>query len=417
MKETKSTGRFDTRFLLRTFRYRNYRLFFTGQGFSLIGTWMQQTAMSWLVYRITNSTFYLGLIGFTGQVPIFLFASLAGVYADRHNRRHILILTQILAMIQSLMLAVLTLTGRVEVWHLIILSAFLGMINSFDMPARQSFIIDMVDNVDDLGNTIAFNSFMFNAARLIGPSIAGLVIAITSEGVCFMINTLSFLTIILALLAMVMPLKEKIVENAGIIKGLVEGYMYAYREVPIRYILMHLCVMSLIGMPCAVLMPYFARDQLHGGPATLGFILGSSGLGALFGVLYLASRKSVKGLEIVIPASSIIFSAGLMTFSFSTSFTASLIFVIFMGFGMIVMLASCNTILQTIVHEDKRGRIMSLYAMAFAGMTPFGSLLIGALSSRIGPPHTLMISGACCIAGSLFFFVKFPRKAFHSLLY
>jgi MFS family permease len=394
------------KFLLRAFSHRNYRLFFTGQGLSLIGTWMQQIAMGWLVYRITNSTFYLGLIGFTGQVPIFLFASLAGVYADRHNRRNILLITQAVSMLQSLALTILTFTGMVGVWHLIVLSMVLGIANAFDMPARQSFVIDIVEQKEDLGNAIAFNSFMFNGARLIGPSIAGIVIAYAGEGMCFLVNTISFMTIIFALLAMKLPLKEKTSEGKSILKGLVEGYVYSFRHIPIRNILLHLCIMSFIGMPATVLMPYFARDQLHGGPGTLGLLSSFSGLGALIGVVYLASRKDTLGLTRLIAITSAVFGIGLVGFSFSSYYILSMTLVFFMGFGMIVQMASCNTILQTVVKEEMRGRVMSLYAMAIAGMVPFGSLIVGMLSSKLGSPHTVLICGLFCVAASVMFLLR-----------
>jgi MFS family permease len=401
------------KFLLRAFSHRNYRLFFSGQGLSLIGTWMQQIAMGWLVYRITDSTFYLGLIGFTGQVPIFLFASLAGVYADRHNRRIILLITQIVSMLQSLALTVLTFTGMVGVWHLIVLSSVLGIANAFDMPARQSFVIDIVEHKEDLGNAIAFNSFMFNGARLIGPSIAGIVIAYSGEGMCFLVNTISFLTIIAALLAMRLPVKEKTAESKSVLKGLIEGYSYSFRHIPIRNILLHLCIMSFIGMPATVLMPYFARDQLHGGPGTLGLLSSFSGLGALIGVLYLASRKNTLGLTKLIAITSAVFGMGLVGFSFSSSFILSMTLVFFMGFGMIVQMAACNTILQTVVQEEMRGRVMSLYAMAIAGMVPFGSLIVGMLSSEIGSPHTVLICGFSCVAASILFLIRSANEESH----
>ncbi len=400
-------------FLLRAFSHRNYRLFFSGQGLSLIGTWMQQIAMGWLVYRITDSTFYLGLIGFTGQVPIFLFASLAGVYADRHNRRNILLITQIVSMLQSLALTILTFSGMVGVWHLIALSMVLGIANAFDMPARQSFVIDIVEHKEDLGNAIAFNSFMFNGARLIGPSIAGVVIAYAGEGMCFLVNTISFLTIIAALLAMRLPRKEKAAESKSVLKGLVEGYVYSFRHIPIRNILLHLCIMSFIGMPATVLMPYFARDQLHGGPGTLGLLSSFSGLGALIGVLYLASRKNTLGLTRLISVTSAVFGIGLVGFSFSASYILSMTLVFFMGFGMMVQMASCNTILQTIVKEEMRGRVMSLYAMAIVGMVPFGSLIVGMLSSKFGSPHTVLICGLSCVAASAVFSFRSGQKEIH----
>jgi MFS family permease len=407
-KSSKSKKPSALKFAGRAFRYRNYRLFFGGQGISLIGTWMQQIAMGWLVYRLTNSAFFLGLIGFTSQIPAFILASFAGVFVDRLHRRNLLIITQILSTIQASLLAFLTLTGYVQVWHLIVLSLFLGSINAFDMPARQSFVIDIVENKEDLGNAIALNSFMFNSARLVGPSCAGLLLSITSEGVCFLINAISFLAIIVTLLAMKIPKRKRATKSTPLFRGLKEGYRYAFGFPPIRYVLLLLALTSLMGMPYIVLMPVFARDIFHGGPHTLGFLMGASGIGALMGALYLASRKSVIGLGRLIVIASSTFGAALIAFSFSRYVPLSLFIMLFTGSGMIVHGASANTILQTIVDEDKRGRIMSFYTMAFMGMLPFGSLLAGILASRIGAPNTLFVGGIACIIGSLLFLGKLP---------
>jgi len=409
MAQAGSPTQFEFAFFLRAFNHRNYRLFFGGQAISLIGTWMQQVAMSWLVYRLTNSTFLLGVVGFTGQVPIFLFASLAGVFADRHNRHRILIVTQILSMVQALTLAFLTLGGFITVWHIIVLSILLGLINAFDMPARQSFVIEIVEQREDLGNAIALNSFMFNGARLIGPSLAGILIALTGEGTCFLLNGISFFTIILALLAMQVPLRERGKGIEHFWKGLWEGYAYAFTIAPIRSILLYLALISFLVMPYSVLMPFFARDYLHGGPHTLGFLMAASGTGALAGAVYLAMRKTIRGLERIIVVASVTFGLGLIAFAFSRVLALSLATLFFIGFGMIIQMASCNTILQTIVQEDMRGRVMSLFAVAMVGMAPFGSLFAGFLSSRIGPPHTLVISGCICILGALAFTRQFPR--------
>lgn len=396
-------------FIGRAFQYRNYRLFFGGQGLSLIGTWMQQIAMSWLVYRLTNSAFMLGLVGFTGQVPTFIFASFAGVFADRLDRRRLLVAIQAFAMLQAFSLAFLTLAGIVAVWHVIALSVALGFINAFDVPTRQSFVIEMIEDKKDLGNAIALNSFMFNSARLVGPSIAGLVIGIVGEGLCFLLNGISFLAIIIALSAMkIKKARMKRLHSVPVLQELKEGYRYAFRFAPIRYIILFLALMSFMGMPYIVLMPVFARDILHGGPHTLGFLMGASGIGALSGAAYLASRKTVLGLGRLIVISSGIFGIGLIAFSFSRYAPLSLCLMVVTGFGMIVQMASSNTILQTIVDEDKRGRIMSFYAMAFMGMAPFGSIAAGSLASRIGAPATLIISGASCIAGSLLFLTRLP---------
>lgn len=394
-------------FLVRAFKHPNYRLFFGGQAVSLIGTWMQHVAMHWLVYRLTNSTFLLGVVGFTSQVPIFFCAPIAGVFADHHNRQRILIVTQVLAMLQAVIMAVLTLSGAIAVWHIILLSLMLGLINAFDMPARQSFVIDIVEDKTDLGNAIALNSFMFNGARLIGPSIAGMLIALTGEGVCFVVNAVSFSTIILALWAMTIPSKSRPQDPGSLMRGLREGYTYAFRTMPIRIILLHLAVMSFMGMPYGVLMPYFARDVLHGGPHTLGFLMAASGTGALAGTVFLASRRSIRGLDRLIMIASLTFGLGIVAFAFSQSFPLSLSLLFLAGFGIIVQMAACNTILQTIVEEDKRGRVMSLFAVAIAGMAPFGSLFAGALSARIGPPHTFVICGVICALAAVIFGRRF----------
>ena len=397
------------RFLVRALAYRNYRLFFGGQSLSLIGTWMQQIAMSWLVYRMTNSIFLLGLIGFTGQIPTVIFGSFAGVYADRLNRRNLLIVTQALSMVQAFGLAFLTLSGLVAVWHLIVLSVILGIVNAVDVPARQSFVVDMVENKNDLGNAIALNSFMFNGARLVGPSIAGILIAYVGEGVCFLLNGISFFFIILALLAMRTNQKIQQQNSGAVLHELKEGFQYVAGFAPIRYIILLLGLLSLLSMPYIVLMPVFARDILHGGSHTLGFLMGASGIGALVGALYLASRKSVIGLGRLIVFSNCVFGCGLIAFSFSRYLPLSLCLMLFTGFGMIVCMASCNTIVQTIVDEDKRGRVMSFYAIAFIGMAPFGSLIGGSIAHKIGAPLTLASCGVLSIVGAIFFYSRLPE--------
>lgn len=405
LDEKKST----LRFLMRALAYRNYRLFFGGQGLSLIGTWMQQIAMSWLVYRMTNSVFLLGLIGFTGQFPTVIFGSFAGVYADRLNRRNLLIATQTFAMLQAFLLAFLTLTGSVAVWHLIVLSIILGTVNAVDVPVRQSFVIDMVENKSDLGNAIALNSFMFNGARLVGPSIAGLLIAYVGEGVCFLVNGISFFAIILALMAMRTTQKVRQQSSDAVLHELKEGFQYAAGFAPIRYIILLVGLLSLLSMPYIVLMPVFARDILHGGSHTLGFLMGASGIGALAGALYLASRKSVIGLARLITISTCVFGCGLIAFSFSRYLPLSLCLMLVTGFGMILSMASCNTIVQTVVDEDKRGRVMSFYAIAFVGMAPFGSLIGGSIAHNIGAPLTLTLCGVSSIVGAIFFYNRLPE--------
>ena len=387
----------------RALHHPNYRLFFGGQSISLLGTWMQRIAMSWLVYRLTNSPFLLGFVGFAGQLPIFVLTPFAGVLADRWNRHRMIVVTQTLAMLQALALALLVLTGAIKVWHIITLGIFLGFVDSFDIPTRQSFVADMVENKQDLGNAIALNSSMVNLARLVGPSVAGILIATVGEGMCFLLNAISYIAVILSLLAMkIKPMKME-TERAPIFQGLKEGFSYAFHSTPIRSILLLIALVSLTGMPYSVLMPIFARDILHGNSHTLGFLMRAAGVGALTGAIYLAARVNVAGLERWNALAAGIFGGGLIAFSFSRSIPISLSLMLVTGFGMIVQLASGNTVLQMLVDENKRGRIMSLYAMSLRGIVPFGSLLAGSLASHIGAPRTLMIGGASCILGALLF--------------
>jgi MFS family permease len=409
MRASGSSKEITAKFILRALHHKNYRLFFGGQSISLVGTWMQQIAMSWLVYRLTNSALLLGIVSFSSQIPVFLFASIAGVYADRWNRHRMLVATQTLSMIQALTLAFLTLTGAIHVWQIIALSIAIGVINAFDMPTRQSFIVEIVDKTEDLGNAIALNSFMFNGARLVGPAIAGILIGLLGEGICFLINGLSFVGIIVALLAIKVPKRKKAAHTSRLWHDLKEGYSYAFGFAPMRYILLQLGLMSFMGMAYAVLMPIFAKDILHGGPHTLGFLMAASGIGALTGAVYLASRQTILGLGRFIAYASAIFGMGIIAFSLSKILIVSLFMMFITGFGMIVQMASSNTILQSIVEEDKRGRVMSIYATAIIGMAPIGNLFAGALASRIGAPDTLIVSGIACIIGSLIFAVNLPK--------
>jgi len=394
--------------IFRSLGHRNYRLFFGGQGISLIGTWMQQIAMNWLVYRLTGSALLLGVVGFSSRIPTFVFSPLAGVWVDRWNRHRILVVTQILSMIQALILALLVLTDRILVWHIISLSLALGMINALDTAARQSFVVDMIERREDLGNAIALNSSMNNGARLIGPSFAGVLIAAVGEGVCFLLNGLSFVAVIASLLAMKLNVAEREKQAPQVLEKLKEGFSYAFGFKPIRALLFMVALISLMGMPYMTLMPIFAKDILSGGPRTLGFLLAGVGTGAVIGGFFLASRKSVLGLGRIIVMASICFGVGLIAFSFSRVFLLSLALMVFIGFGMMVQFASSNTVLQTLVEEDKRGRVMSFYTMAVMGMMPFGSLLSGTLAHAIGAPHTLLVGGMCCVAGALLFARKLP---------
>ena len=396
------------RLSLRALEHRNFQLFFGGQSISLIGTWMQRIALGWLVYHMTNSPFLLGVVGFAGQIPTFLLAPFAGVFADRWNRHRILIVTQSLAMVQALVLSLLVLTGTVVIWHIMVLSIFLGTINAFDTPARQSFMVEMVEKKEDLSNAIALNSSMVNVARLLGPSLAGILISVVGEGLCFLLNGVSYLAVIAALLAMKIKKRETKHQASKVWAGLREGFAYAFGFSPIGAVLLLLALMSFMGMPYTILMPVFARDVLHGGPHTLGFLMGASGVGALGGALYLASRKSVLGLGRLISVATALFGIGLVAFSHSRLLALSIPLMFITGFGMIVEMAASNTVLQTIVEDDKRGRIMSFFTMAFMGMTPFGSLFAGFLASRIGAPNTLLIGGLACLAGAAAFALKLP---------
>jgi MFS family permease len=396
-------------FMLRSLSHRNYKLFFSGQSISLIGTWMTRIATSWLVYRLTGSALLLGVVGFAGQIPSFLLAPFAGVLVDRWNRHRLLIATQVLALLQSLALGVLALTGVIQIWHVIVLSVFQGLINAFDMPARQAFVVEMVEKREDLANAIALNSSMVNAARLLGPSIGGVIIAAVGEGWCFMLDAISYLAVIASLLAMkITPRMTKHLREVKMLQQLAEGWKYASRFAPIRNVLLLLALVSLVGMPYTVLMPVFANEVLHGGPNTLGLLMAASGVGALVGAMILAGRKSVLGLGKFIPLTAGAFGVGLVAFSFSRVLWLSLLLMIVTGLGFMVQMAASNTVLQTIVEEDKRGRVMSFYTMAFMGTAPFGSLLAGSVADRIGAPHTLLFGGIGCIIGALWFATFLP---------
>lgn len=387
----------------RALRSRNFRLYFSGQSISLIGTWMTRLATSWLVYRLTGSALLLGIVGFSGQIPTFLFAPFAGVWVDRLDRRQVLVVTQILAMLQSLALAVLTLARHINIHEIIWLSAFQGLINAVDMPARQAFLVQMVESKQDLGNAIALNSSMVNLARLVGPSLAGAVIALSGEGYCFLIDGISYIAVIASLLAMRLPSAAAKRTTDSMLSQLREGWVYVSGFAPIRTILLLFAMVSLMGWPFTVLMPIFAGDVLKGGPHTLGFLMGAVGTGALVSAISLALRKTVLGLGRMIPISTAALGLGLILFGMSRTLWVSLLLMLVCGFGMMQQMAASNTIIQTIVEDNKRGRVMSFYAMAFVGMAPFGSLLAGGLAHAIGAPRTVILSGACCVAGAAWF--------------
>ncbi|HEV8290754.1 MAG TPA: MFS transporter [Tepidisphaeraceae bacterium] len=379
--------------LLRALRHRNYRLYFTGQGISLIGTWLTQVATSWLVYRLTGSTVLLGVVAFAGQIPLFVLSPFMGVLVDRWNRHRILIVTQTIAMLQSFALAYLALRKIITVHHIIVLNAIQGVVNSLDMPARQAFLVEIVESRTDLPNAIALNSSMVNGARLIGPSIAGVLIAAVGEGICFLIDGISYIAVVIALLAMRVRRTQRTEASAGALSEMWNGVKYAFGFAPIRAILLLAAVVSLTGVSYSILMPVFATQILHGGPRLLGFLMAMSGVGALAGALFLAARRTVVGLGRVIVIAGIVFGGALVVFAFSRVLWISMMAMVLMGFSMITFFASSNTVLQTVVDDHMRGRVMSFFGMAFMGMMPFGSLISGWLAARVGPAWTVAISG------------------------
>ncbi len=399
--------------IARALHSRNFRLFVAGQGFSLVGTWMQQVAMSWLVYRLTGSAILLGVVGFSNQIPSLFFTPLAGVLADRWDRRRLLIITQCLAMLQAAILATVVIAGVVQVWHVILLSVVLGIINAFDIPIRQSFVVLMVDRREDLGNAIALNASLFNAARLIGPSIAGIAVAVVGEGVCFSINSVSFLAVVAALAAMRLTPRPERNYPRRVWPELREGITYSFGFSPIRKILLLVALVALAGMSYAVLMPVFAREILHGGSQTFGFLMSSAGSGAFLSTLFLASRRSVLGLGRVISVSVALLGIGNAVFACSTYLPLSCGALAIVGFGATATMASCNTVLQTIVDEDKRGMVMSFFSVAFNGVLPFGSLLAGTLAGTVGPRQTLLLGSLGCFAGAALFARHLPNIRKH----
>jgi MFS family permease len=406
----------------RALRHRNFRLFFGGQTISLIGTWMTRIATAWLVYRLTHSALLLGTVSFAGQIPTFLVAPFAGVWIDRWDRRQVLVWTQTLAMVQSFALAGLTFSGHITIHWILFLSVMQGIINAFDMPGRQSFMVQMVEDRADLGNAIAINSSMVNVARLIGPSLAGMLIAVTSEAWCFLIDGVSYIAVIASLLMMHVHVPAIMRKATSTFHEMKEGWSYVSGFLPIRTILMLFAVVSLMGMPFVVLMPVFAATVLHGGPHTLGFLMGAMGVGALASALSLAARRNVRGLIRMIPVAAAVFGLGLIGFGLSSTFWLSMAMVLVAGAGMMQGMAASNTIIQTLVDEDMRGRVMSYYTMAFMGMAPFGSLLAGTMAHAIpstplwifsktmlaGAQWTVIINGVVVVLGAAWFATRLP---------
>jgi MFS family permease len=393
----------------RALGHRNFKLFFFGQTISVIGTWMTRLATTWLVYRLTRSALLLGVVSFAGQFVSFALGPVAGVWVERLNRRKLLVWTQALAAVQSLALAALTLAHVITLWEIIALNAMQGLINAFDMPGRQSFLIQMVEDRNDLSNAIAINSSMVNGARLIGPAIAGLVIGVAGEGWCFLIDGVSYFAVIASLLLMRIRPAQIARSTKSMLEQMREGWDYVRAFRPIRTILLLFSLISLMGYPYAVLMPIFAAQVLHGGAATLGWLTGASGIGAFVSALSLAVRKSVVGLTRMLQIAAAMLGTALILFGVSHTLWLSLLLMVFAGFGLMQGASASNTIIQSLVTEDKRARVMSYYTMAFFGAAPFGSLLAGALAHRIGAPHTVILTGACCIAGSLWFSLHLPK--------
>jgi MFS family permease len=370
---------------------------------------MQNIALSWLVYRLTGSVFLLGLIGFTSQIPTFILTPFTGVLTDRYNRLKIMILAQVFFMLQALTMAILVLFNLIEVWHIIGLSLIFGIISAFDAPARQSLVIKLIDKPEDLGNAIALNSAIFNGARLVGPAIAGIIIASFGEGICFVLNTLSFVAVLGALLKIRIPATKSDLKSGNFKKSFAEGFQYTFQSVPIRTLIFLLAILSLVGFPFIVLLPAYAKEILQGSSDTLGFLMSALGAGALTSAIYMANRRSVLGLGKIISINTCLMGLAIVLSSFSTTLHFSLALFFIGGFSMIMSLAAVNTMLQTIAEEDKRGRVMSFYAMALMGTMPIGNLLAGSVASGIGIPHTLLITGTITVLSGIWF--EFNRKS------
>jgi MFS family permease len=393
---------------LRALRHRNYRLFFAGQLVSLIGTWMQTIAQSWLVYRLTGSSLMLGSIGFASQIPIFLLAFVGGTVADRYNRHRIIVGATAASMILALILSVLTLTETVRIWHIFVLSVLLGIVNAFEMPARQAFVVELVRK-EDLMNAIALNSSVFNGARVLGPSVAGILIAGIGEGWCFFANGISYIAAIAGLLLMRLEAHERTARSQSAISNVLEGFQFVRCTKPIRALLLLLGLVGLFAMPYSVLMPIFADKILHGGPRGLGILMGATGLGALAGSVFMAAKSDTRGLGKMVAFACAGFASGLILFSISRTFWLSALCLVPVGFSLMVQMACTNTLIQIMVPDSLRGRVMSTHVWMFLGMAPFGSFLAGAIANHVGAPATILIGATLCLTGSGLFASRLPR--------
>jgi MFS family permease len=393
---------------LRALRHRNFRLFIAGQLVSLIGTWMQNVAQSWLVYRLTGSSALLGMVGFAGQFPVFLISPLGGLIADRHSRHRTVVATQTSAMLLAFVFAALTLTGSIRVWQIFVLAALLGIVNAFDIPARQAFLVEMVGR-EDLINAIALNSSMFNGARIIGPAVAGILVAAIGEGWCFFVNGVSYIAVIAGLLLMTLAPATARVHEGSAISHIVEGFRFVAHAAPIRALLLLLGLVSITGMPYAVLMPIFADKIFQAGARGLGILMGFSGVGALMGALMLASRREVKGLGRWVSISCGVFGVSLIAFACTRWFWLGAASLVPVGFAMMTQMGASNTLIQTMTPDRLRGRVMSVYSMMFMGMAPVGALVAGVAAQRFGAPFTVGTGGLIAIAGSVVFGLRWPE--------
>jgi MFS family permease len=397
------------RSLWRSLRHRNYRLYLSGQLVSVCGTWMQQVALSWLIYRLTGSATLLGVVGFASQIPVFLLGPVGGVISDRYSCHRVAVWTQCAALSQALLLALLTLTGWIQPLHIIFLGVALGLVYAFDMPARQALVHQMVEG-EDLANAVALNSSMINAARIVGPSLAGLVVAKFGEGICFLINAVSYVAVIVALCAMNLTEQKRAATAPGsIANALIEGGRYTLATTPIRDVLLLLGVVGFMGMPYMTLMPVFAANVHKSGADALGLMFGAVGTGALIGALFLAQRKNIVGIGRVIVIATVGFGFGLILFTLTQLFWLSLLLLVVVGCGWMVLIAAANTALQTLADDHMRGRVMSLFSMMIVGMAPFGSLLAGWSADQVGAPIVVAIGGGVCAIAGMFFARQLPR--------
>lgn len=389
--------------IIKALYNRNYQIFFAGQGLSIIGTWMQNIALSWLIYRLTDSAFMLGLVAFVGQIPNFVLSPFAGVWVDRWGKRSVLVATQVFSLIQASLLAWLTLTDRIDVNYILYLSLFLGCISAFDLPARNAITVEMMDSQEERQNAIALNSVTYNLARLLGPSAAGILIPVIGEGYCFLLNVASYFISIISLIAL--RLRPIVAEKgtANMLEHFQEGYAYTFKQLPLRNILLLLGIISLTAMPYTVLLPVFVSQNLGASVGTLGFLMAVSGCGSLLGAIGIAGRSEFQGLEKLLVVAASLIGGGLISFLLPGGVWFAAVVMFVLGVGFLIQVVGSNTLLQCMVDDSMRGRVMSFYTMILMGIGPFGSLLAGFLASQIGVIYTLVLGGVCSLAGAAYF--------------